>query len=200
MATVGDNRHCLTSLAAFLILSIRSIHLVPLAYTTEVRMKIIARVALACSATLLLAACAKSDQAAKDSGAAAAATPAPPPAPPPISLADVAGKWQVQSRPESGADTTTTKYVLTATAGTTGWFVTYPTGLKVPLSVTVSADSVLAKSGTYASQRRKGVKVHTEGTMRLQGGKLVGTTTAHYASAGPDSVLRLRTEGTKIPK
>src|SRR5881296_2369878 len=107
----------------------------------EVRMQITCRVAIACSTSLLLAGCAKSDQAAKDSAAAAAATAAPAPAPatpapaPALSLADVAGKWQVRSVPESGTDTTSTNYVLTATADTTGWFITFPSGLKVPLHV-----------------------------------------------------------------
>jgi hypothetical protein len=39
----------------------------------------------------------------------------------------------------------------------------------------------------------------SEGSLRLQNGKLVGTTIAHYAKAGPDSVLRLHAEGTKMP-
>jgi hypothetical protein len=156
------------------------------------------RVTIICSTALLLTGCAKTDQAAKDS-AAVTATPAPAPAPA-ISLADVAGKWQVRSVPESGSDTTATNYVLTATAGATGWFITFPTGLKVPVSVMASADSLVETTGTFASQRRKGVKVHTESTLRMQGGKLVGTTLAHYTKAGSDSVLRLRTEGTKMPK
>ena len=172
---------------------------------TEVRMRIMLRVVIACSASLLVAGCAKRDQAATDSAAGAAstpaaATPAPAPAPPTtLSLADVAGKWQVRSVPEAGTDTTATTYVLTATADTTGWMITFPSGLKVPVHVTVSGDSVIEKTGTFASQRRKGVKVTTEGSFRLQGGKLVGTTIAHYSKAGPDSVLRLRTEGTKMP-
>ena len=99
----------------------------------------------------------------------------------------------------SGTDTTPTNYVLTATADTTGWLIVFPSGVKVPVQVTVSGDSVIQKTGLFASQRRKGMKVKTEGTMRLQDGKLVGTTVAHYSSAGPDSVLRLRTEGTKMP-
>jgi hypothetical protein len=170
----------------------------------EVRMTIMSRVAIACSATLLFAACAKSDQGAKDSAAGAAAAPAaaatPAPTPPPaLSLADVAGKWQVRAVPESGTDTTATTYVLTATADTTGWVITFPSGLKVPVHVTASGDSVIERTGTFASQRRKGVKVMTEGSFRLQNGKLVGTTIGHYAKAGPDSVLRLRTEGTKMP-
>jgi hypothetical protein len=165
-------------------------------------MQIMYRLAFACSATLLLAACAKSDQAAKDSaaGVAAAPAPAPAPAPPPaFSLADAAGKWQVRAVPESGTDTSATNYVLTATADTTGWFITFPSGLKVPLHVTVSGDSLINKTGVFASQRRKGLKVMSEGSLRLQNGKLVGTTIAHYAKAGPDSVLRLHTEGTKMP-
>ena len=165
-------------------------------------MHIITRAALACSTTLLIAGCAKSDQARTDSAAAAAAaTPAPPPAPAPFSMADAAGKWQMRAVPEAGTDTTTTTYVLTATADTSGWLITFPSGVKVPMQVTASGDSLLIKTGTFSSQRRKGVKVMTEGSVRMQSGKLVGTTIAHYSGAkvGADSVLRLRTEGTKMP-
>jgi hypothetical protein len=168
----------------------------------EVRMHHMSRVAIACTAGLILAGCAKRDQAAKDSAAAAAAMPAPAPAPTPtpaISLADVAGKWRMRSVPESGKDTSPTSYVLTATADTTGWAITFPSGVKVPLHVTVSGDSVIQRTGVYPSQRRKGLKVMTEGTMKLQNGKLVGMTTAHYSTQRADSVLRLRTEGTKMP-
>jgi hypothetical protein len=161
------------------------------------------RVAIAGTAALLLAGCAKKDEAVKDSAAgAAAATPAPAAAPAPapaLSLADVAGKWQVRSVPETGTDTSATTYVLTATADTTGWMITFPSGVKVPVHVTVSGDSVIQKTGTFASQRRKGVKVMTEGSFKLQNGKMVGTTIAHYSTAGADSVLRLHTEGTKTP-
>ena len=162
------------------------------------------RVAIACSTSLLLASCAKSDQSTKDSAAGAAAAPAPAatpaPAPAPaLQLADVAGKWQMRAVPETGTDTTATTYVLTASADTTGWMITFPSGVKVPVHVTVSGDSLIEKTGTFASQRRKGVKVMTEGSLRLQNGKLVGTTIAHYAKAGADSVLRLRTDGTKMP-
>ncbi|HKW46277.1 MAG TPA: hypothetical protein VJN70_02495, partial [Gemmatimonadaceae bacterium] len=65
--------------------------------------------------------------------------------------------------------------------------------------VTASGDSVIAKTGTFESQRRKGVKVSTDGSFKLQNGKLVGTTIAHYSKPGADSVLRLHTEGTKMP-
>jgi hypothetical protein len=160
------------------------------------------RIAIACSTSLLLAGCTKSDQATKDSAAAVAAMPAPAPAPTPaatISLADVAGKWRVRSVPESGKDTSPTNYVLTATTDTTGWQIAFPSGVKVPVHVVVAGDSVIQKTSVFPSQRRKGVKVWTEGSMKLQSGKLVGTTIAHYSATGQDSVLRLRTEGTKMP-
>jgi hypothetical protein len=163
-----------------------------------------ARMSIAFTAALMLAGCAKSEQAAKDSASAAAAAemaaPAPAPAPAPaLSLSALAGKWQVTSVPSSGTDTTPTKYVLTATADTTGWMIVFPSGVKVPMQVSVSGDSLIEKTGTFASQRRKGAKVKTDGVMRLQDGKLVGTTVAHYSSTGADSVLRMRVEGTKMP-
>ncbi|HXE60652.1 MAG TPA: hypothetical protein VN607_08080 [Gemmatimonadaceae bacterium] len=168
-------------------------------------MHIISRIAITCSAGLLVAGCTKSDQAAKgDSTAVAADTSAPAAAPAPapapaISLADVAGKWQMQSTPDSGKDMSPTKFVLTATADTTGWVMTFPSGLKVPIQITVSGDSLLERTGTFASQRRKGVKVSTEGSLKLQDGKLVGMTIAHYSKPGPDSVIHLHTEGSKMP-
>ena len=151
------------------------------------------RFAVAIVATVLIAACAKTDKAATDSAAPAAATVAPKT----LSLADVAGTWQMRSVPLTG-DTTPTTYVLTATADTTGWMITYPSGLKVPLHVMASGDSIIITSGKYASQRRKGVMVMTEGASRLEGGKLMGHTIAHYQGQ-KDSVLHLRTEGTKTP-
>ena len=167
-------------------------------------MRFISQLAVVCCAGLLVVGCKKGGGMANGDSTAApadttAAAPAPAPAPAPaMSLADVAGKWQMTATPTSGKDTTSTKYVLTATADTTGWFMTFPSGLKVPVMVSVSGDSLLEHTGTFSSQRRKGVKVMTEGSYRLQGGKLVGTTTAHY-SKGADSVLVLRDEGTKMP-
>jgi len=160
------------------------------------------RVLIACSIAVLIAGCAKGDQAATDSAAAAAAmaaAPAPPPPPAMFSLADAAGQWQVRAVPESGTDTTPTNDVMTATADTTGWMITFADGQKVPMQVMVSGDSLIAKSGTFKSQRRKNVKVMTESSMRMHDGMIMGTTIAHYTNAGADSVLRLRTEGKKMP-
>jgi hypothetical protein len=157
------------------------------------------RVALACTAVLALVACAKSEPP-KDTTAAMAPPAAAAPTPPPavvISLADVAGKWNIVAVPESGSDTMTTKAVLTATADTTGWTLTLPSAKVVKHHVAASGDSIMVKSEPYPSMRRKGKTVWTESVYRLQNGKLVGTTMAHYANSGADSVLRLRSEGTK---
>jgi hypothetical protein len=149
-----------------------------------------------CSTVLLLAACAKKE-APVDTAAAVVPAPAPAPAPT-VALADLAGKWKVTTV-GTGKDSTVTTTTLVATADTSGWSLELPSGKKVPLHVTVAGDSVLTKSEVYSSIRRKGVKVWTEGSLRLDNGKLVGTTVGHYQNAGADSLLTLRTEGVKLP-
>jgi hypothetical protein len=152
------------------------------------------RIALAGVAVLTLAACAKKEQPATDTAAAVAPTPAPAPS---VTLADFAGRWNLVTRPESGPDTTVTKVVLAASADTSDWVMEMPSKVKVRHHVTLSGDSIMLKSEPYASMRRKGKQVWTESVFHLQNGKLVGSTIAHYAKSGADSVLRLTTEGTK---
>lgn len=158
----------------------------------------VTRFALAASTLLLASGCAKSEAPPADTTTAAMA-PAPAPAPAALSLADVAGKWQFSNVPTTGADTSPTNYVLTATADTAGWMLEFPSGVKVPLTVHPGGDSIHIVTGPFASQRRKNVKVRTESTLRFQDGKLVGTTTARYDTRGADSVLQLRGTGTRIP-
>jgi hypothetical protein len=43
------------------------------------------------------------------------------------------------------------------------------------------------------------MQVTTHGVYRKDGDKLVGRVTAHYATKGADSVLVLRSEGTRAP-
>ena len=158
----------------------------------------ITRVAALCSAIFIVAACAKKEEPAKDT--AAAMTPAAAAAPAPaLALADVAGKWQFASTPTAGKDTSVTKWVLTATADTTGWTMTNPDKVTTPLHVSVAGDSIMLSSAEFNSQRRKGVKVKTETTLHLKDGKLSGTTNAHYAVKSADSTLTLTTEGTRMP-
>jgi hypothetical protein len=142
----------------------------------------------------LLAACAKSEQQpAADSGMAAAMMPAS------ISVADVAGTWDVKGLNEAG-DSTLATYVLTATADTTSWMAKFPDRDAMPVKImSVSGDSIVTSMGPYESVLRKGVMVTTNAVMRLQDGKLVGTFDAHYTTTGPDSVLRGKVDATKQP-
>jgi acyl-CoA thioesterase len=57
----------------------------------------------------------------------------------------------------------------------------------------------MSEAGPFESVLRKGVQVSTKQVSRLQDGKLVGTTVARYAVSGPDTVRRLRFEGTRKP-
>ena len=116
----------------------------------------------------------------------------------PLSLAAVAGTWNVRAVPESG-DTTATTYVLNATADTTGWTITFPGGQPIPVRVRVDGDSIITEAGPYDSVRRQGVKVTTNTVGRMSGDSMVGTAVARYATTGADSVLRLRFTGTKAP-
>ena len=152
--------------------------------------------ALLCAVSIL-SGCAKPDAAVKDTTTAVAAAPAMPAAAPAnISLADIAGTWDLVSVPESG-DTTPTRLVLTATSDTSGWTEKFANGLTVKAHVMTSGDSIVMSAGPYSSVRRKGVQVTTDGIFRKQGDQLIGVTTAHYSAKGADSVLKLNVTGTR---
>lgn len=141
----------------------------------------------------ILAACAKSDQAATDTAAMA-----PPPAPPPrtIALADVAGTWDAKAMPMD-RDTVLTNIQLVATGTMQGWSMKMSSGENVPLTVApVSGDSIVAQSGQFKSVLRKGQNVSVRNVVRLQDGKLVGVVHAKYANG---DTANLRLEGTKKP-
>lgn len=149
-----------------------------------------------CLCAAVLAGCAKKDNAAVDTSAMAASTTTTTTAPAPVNLADVAGKWNARAVPTTG-DTTATTYVLTATSNTSGWTITFPGRAPVPVKVSVDGDSIMLAAGPYPSVRRKGVQVSTNSVARLQGGSLVGSTTAHYKVKTADSVLTLSFSGTR---
>jgi hypothetical protein len=150
-----------------------------------------------CVCAVVLTACAKKDEAAVDtSSMAASSTTTTTTAPAPVNLADVAGKWNVRAVPTSGTDTSVTTYVLTATANTSGWTVTFPGRKAMPVTVSVDGDSIMIDAAAYPSVRRKGVQVSTHAVSRLQGGNLVGTSTAHFRVKTADSVLTLTSTGT----
>jgi hypothetical protein len=142
-----------------------------------------------------LVACAKTEKAApKDTGVAPAAV-----APAKLSLSDVAGKWSVKAMNQAG-DSTLLTYELTASADTAGWSIKFADRPNpVPAHVRADGDSVIIDAGPYPSALRKGVQVTIHGSSRLQDGKFVGMTTAHYSVKTADSVRVIRTEGTRMP-
>jgi hypothetical protein len=142
----------------------------------------------------LLAGCAKE----KPAPAPEPAPPAPPPAPAPINLADVAGDWTVKTMPETG-DSVLVTYTMHATATDSGWTITFPGRKAMPIQIMTMGDSIMTTVAPFASVLRKGQKVSTNGVLHLTGGKLVGTNVAHYQTTKPDSVVKLRSEGTKNP-
>jgi hypothetical protein len=141
-----------------------------------------------------LAGCAKSEyQAASDTTAMGAAVGAT------ISLADVAGTWNMRNMPEVG-DSTLVQYQVMATAEPTGWMLHLPNRPPLGLQVTVEGDAITTEVGSFESVLRPGVQVTlTRTVLRMQDGKLVGTFEAHYSTTGADSVLRGRVEGTRTP-
>ena len=144
-------------------------------------------VAIACCAALLIG-CKKAENPPSQTAMAPAT----------VSLSSFAGTWRVRGFNERGDSII--GYQLIATADTTGWKNVFPNRAPVALRVVaVAGDSVVIESGPYESVLRKGVQVRTHGVVRLQGGKLVGTTVAHYATSRPDSVLHIRAEGTRQP-
>ena len=116
---------------------------------------------------------------------------------PTISLADIAGTWNMRSVPVSGEDTTATVYQVVVTPD--GWTSMLPGREPIAGTVTTSGDSIVVVSGPFESVRRDGTMVRTEMVYRLEGDRLVGMTTARYETTGPDSVLELATEGTRAP-
>ena len=154
------------------------------------------RLALCCC-TIALVGCNKpKEEPAMESTAAVPETPA---APAPIALADIAGKWTVRTMTETG-DSTLVTFEMVASADSSGWSFNFPKREPVPVRiVAVDGDSIVTEAGPFESVLRKGVKVTSRTVNRLQDGKLVGTTTAHYATSGADSVRNLRFEGTRAP-
>lgn len=147
---------------------------------------------------LALAGCSTKEKAPEATPAAEPAV-APAPAPPPaFSLADAAGKWTYVAKTPTG-DTVLVTAELNATADAAGWTIAFPGRKPIPMTVTVSGDSAITKAGPYPSVLRKGVTVTTEGVVRMSGGKMVGTSTAHYSVKTADSVRALVIEATRKP-
>lgn len=153
------------------------------------------RFTILCCAAILVA-CGKSQvQTARDTTAAASTTAESRAT---IALADIAGKWRLRTMDEAGGNVVESE--LTATADTSGWTLTRPNRKIVPVRVVaVGGDSIVTEAGPYESALRSGIQVRARMILRLQGGKLVGTTEARYIMSDHDSVAHRPTEGTRAP-
>jgi hypothetical protein len=120
------------------------------------------------------------------------------PEPAGITLADVAGTWTVNAVSEAGD--TVPQFELVATADPSGWVLHYPDRDPVPVRIIeVAGDSIVTEAGPYNSLLRPGTQVWTHGVWRLEGDRLMGTTTAHFQTTDPDSVITVRSEATRAP-
>ena len=154
-----------------------------------------------CFAVMVLGCGKAADRPADATGEAPAAATAAPAeaAPATLSLADLAGTWKVHSVVE-GNDNVTLDYDLVATGDRSGWTINRagrdPIAVRV---VAVDGDSIVTEAGPFESLIRKGVQVQSRTVMRMENGKLKGTTTAHYQVSTADSVTRLSIEATRAP-
>ena len=120
------------------------------------------------------------------------------PAAPSIDVASLAGTWNLAGTIAGDTNVVVTG-MITATADPSMWTITLKDRPPMPLSVTVSGDSLLTASGPYESVLRKGVQVTTNGVLHLVNGQLVGPNWAHYSVTTADSVVQLQMTATKAP-
>ena len=150
-----------------------------------------------CWITLLVVGCSPSGD--KPADTTVGEAPAMAEAPATLSLADVAGTWNVRSMVE-GDESKAVTYDLVTTADSSGWSLKFPDREPIPMKViAVEGDSVVTEAGPFESALRKGTQVVARNVSRLKDGKLVGTTTARYKVTGADTLTRLNFEGTRAP-
>ena len=130
----------------------------------------------------------------------AACTPkeeAPPPETPPAAptIADFAGTWNVKSVLEGTPDTVPS--TLTGTADPASWTMTLEGRPNVPLTVSMSGDSLVVQTAEYESILRKGVMVTVRTASVLMNGMMMGNLVATYRTPTGEQVVRGTTTGTK---
>ena len=148
-------------------------------------------------ATVMLLSCG-GEPAGGEEGAAGASESAAAAAEPAGTLARFAGRWQVTARNEVGDSLPS--HVLTATADTTGWTITFPDRPPIPVRIVdASGDLVVMETEPYESVLRPGVRVTVQFVERVSGDRTTGSLLALYDVAGSNAVLRGVTEGTRLP-
>lgn len=114
-----------------------------------------------------------------------------------ISIADVAGTWNMRSVPETGDTTAVVEFQIQAAAD--GWTLLLPDRGPIVATGMASGDSIVTDAGPYESVRRPGLMNTVHVVYRLEGDRLVGHGVVHYQTSEPDSVLSIHIEGTRAP-
>jgi hypothetical protein len=114
-----------------------------------------------------------------------------------VSLADLAGTWNMTTTSVDPADTAINEYQLVIDEAS--WTMNFPDREPVSATVVVDGDNVITDSEPFESVRRPGTMVTTHTVFHMEGDRLVGDVTATWQTAAGDSVAQLRTEGTRAP-
>ena len=114
-----------------------------------------------------------------------------------ISLADLAGTWNMQTTSTDPADTFVNQYQIVIDEAS--WTMNFPDRDPVSVTAVVDGDNVITDSEPFESVRHPGTMVTTHTVFHMEGDRLVGDVTATWQTAAGDSVGQLRTEGTRAP-
>jgi len=114
-----------------------------------------------------------------------------------ISLADLAGTWNMRTTSTDPADTFVNEYQIVIDE--TSWTMNFPDRDPVSVTAVADGDNVITDSEPFESVRHPGTMVTTHTIFHMEGDRLVGDVTATWQTAAGDSVGQLRTEGTRAP-
>ncbi len=114
-----------------------------------------------------------------------------------ISLADLAGTWNMRTTSTDPADTLVNEYQIVIDEAS--WIMNFPDRDPVSVTAVVDGDNVITDSEPFESVRHPGRMVTTHTVFHLEGDRLVGDVTATWQMESGDSVAQLRTEGTRAP-
>jgi hypothetical protein len=118
----------------------------------------------------------------------------PPPATP--TVADFAGTWNLASVLEGTPDTVRTSITGAADGA---WTLTLEGRPPVPLTVSMSGDSLVSQSAEYESVLRQGVMVTVRTAGVMMGNMMHGNLEATYKTGDSTQVVKGTFTGTKAP-
>ena len=114
-----------------------------------------------------------------------------------VSLADLAGTWNMRTTSTEPADTFVNEYQVVIDE--TSWTLNFPDRDPVSATAVVDGDNIITDSEPFESVRLPGTMVTTHTIFHMEGDRLVGDVTATWQMEAGDSVGQLRTEGTRAP-